>query len=189
MKKILLLLICAVALSFVSCGNKAVETKKGGQMPEPKTYLVKVLKTYVDSLPETSFEKVDVIVNDTIRHKEIMRINTVYSFAVEYKYCIEGDTVWHRVMTGVNKDDYEQLKKYKLNESDAYDFIAEEDDRCDIALKVSSSIRQMSRKYENRDFNVSFDNEIDSLNPIIDLETKEIWDDAVQMVKEHNKKQ
>ena len=93
MKKILVLLISAVALSFVSCGSKSVETKAENQVVEPKTYLVKVLKTYVDSLPETAYENVDVIVNDTIHHKKIMRINTKYSFAVEYKYCTHIKTL------------------------------------------------------------------------------------------------
>lgn len=198
MKKILIsLLLLFTVLVSVSCCGKCEKSEIANTNTETDTvenvYLVKVLKTYVDSFPEPSYEKVDVIVNDTIRHKEIMHLEAHYGFAIEYKYCIVNeiagtDTVWHRVMVGSDKRSFVDILKYRTDESSGYDYIVNEGDQCDEVFKITPGIRQMSLKPDSREIFIYYDNEIDSINPIIDEETREIWADARRMAKEYNSK-
>ena len=196
MKKILIsLLLLLTVLVSVSCGGKCEKA----EIAETETdtvenvYLVKVLKTYLDSIPEITYEKVDVIVNDTIRHKDIMRVKPRYSFSVEYKYCIVNDivgtdTVWHRIMVEANKRLYERLAQDKLNDSVGYDYVVEENSQRDAILNVTSSINQRPLRFEDRAICVYYDNEIDSVNPLIDADIKETWAGVKRMAKEHNSK-
>lgn len=201
MKKILLFFACVISLCLVSCSAAKTEKKTDEMVKEaPYTYLVKILNTYLDTIPEIYSEYVDVIVNDTIRHKEIKRIKTRYSLSVEYKYCILGDivgtdTVWTRVLTAIQKNDFVAYRSGEHGKNAAYDFISEEGDEIDNVFHITESIGALHMEEDGffykdppRCYRFIFNDEIDSVCAISDEIAKEEWEHAKMVVNEHNSK-
>lgn len=186
-------LICSyvcVSCGFSNSGSELTDTVK---VEESKEYIVKIVKTYHDTVPDIYEEPVDVIVNDTIKHKTILKLRArVCGLGVEYKYCdvseINGnDTVWNRAMIcSISEHDFNRAYRlYKTEDQYGSPYLkVNEGDGIDELLCVSEKYR----KHLSDDI-FYFGNEIDSANVKIDLSIKDDWKRARKIVKEHNAKQ
>lgn len=187
--------MCVSAISFVSCGSKdsSQSTDESDNAPN-KTYLLRILNEFCDSLPKVYFEDVDIVSNDTIRHAKVMHAGVErYVYSVDYEYCVlddvvENDTVWFRTMIlGLDKSElYHYIIDYKRehrNDAIENEFVIKQNSDGDSLFGISAENR-------NFDYRVYFYNyiNVDSIRKDITYEVKAKWNEINEIVKHNRQK-